>query len=160
MKYKDFFRHVKRRVERQKRKRESENLIHEASEKLAERLDISTVEALSLIQRRLDENPKSVVKEWMKVKESGSEPLDGERLKDKADAPSVGDPVKVQFNEKARGGHLTPQQKKMNGREGTVKARDSLSTGSQQARYTVEIVGKDGNPHTIHNLTPGEVKKV
>ena len=160
MKYKDFFQHIERRVEKKNKRRASEDLIRNASEKLAERLNISTVEALSLIQERLDEKPKSVIREWMKAKKENKKPLDGRRLKDKADAPTVGDSVKIQFNEKARGGHLTPQQKKMNGRKGTVKNRDPLSTGSQRARYTVEVVGEGGNPHKIHNLTPGEVKKV
>lgn len=160
MKYKDFFGHIKRRVEKKNKKRASENLIRDASERLAERLNISAVEALSLIQERVSENPKSVLREWMKAKESKQPSTNGERLKDKTNAPGVGDSVKIQFDEKARGGYLTPQQEKMNGRKGTVKIRDPFSAGSQRARYTVEVVGEGGNPHTIHNLTPGEVNPV
>ena len=87
VKYKNFFEHIKRRVEKKNKKRASENLIRNASEKLAERLDISTVEALSLIQEKVGENPKSVIREWMKAKEENKKPLDGGRFKDKATKP-------------------------------------------------------------------------
>lgn len=159
MKYRDFFSHIEKRAKKQKR---AEEKLRKASEKLAERLDISTVEALSRIQNRLAEDPQSVLQEWREAKKEAprrrKQSVDNviERLKDEADAPSVGDKVEIQFNEEARG-YLTPQQKELNGQKGEVKVRDPFSSGSQRSRYTVEVIGEGGEPHTVHNLTPGEV---
>lgn len=150
MEYRDFFRHIEKRVEKRKRK---ESRLRAVSQRLAEKLDVSQLEALSKLQNR------PMLREWMEAEKQKDEQFGDNlirRLKDKSDAPSVGDTVKVQFNEKARG-YLTPQQENINGRKGTVTIRDGFSKGSQRARYTVEVTGEDGQPHTIHNLTPGEV---
>jgi len=76
-----------------------------------------------------------------------------DRIKDGANAPSVGDKVKIQFDEQSRG-HLTPNQKEINGKSGEVKTRTPFKTGSQFARYSVEI---DNSEQTVHNLSPSEV---
>jgi hypothetical protein len=144
MKYKDFFLHL------QERQNSAESRIEELAEKLSETSDVSVVRALSAIQ-----DSPSVLKEW---KEMGSdaEPEDLlDRIKDSANAPSVGDEVKIQFDEASRG-FLTPRQENVNGETGVVKERQEFKTGSQLSRYTVEIKGEEG-PHRIHNLTPGEV---
>jgi len=144
MEYKDFFRHIEEKVQKQ-------NRLRKVSKKLSERLEISQVEALSKIQDR------PMLREWMEVEKQASSTSETiQRLKDKANAPSVGDTVEVRFDEEARG-HLTPQQKEINGKKGIVEVRDAFSKGSQRARYTVEVTGEDGQPFKIHNLTPGEV---
>ncbi len=76
-----------------------------------------------------------------------------DRIKDRANAPSVGDKVKIQFDEQSRG-HLTPNQKDIDGKSGEVITRTPFKTGSQFARYSVEI---DGSEQTVHNLSPSEV---
>ena len=110
------------------------------------------------------DDPRSLISEWMqKVEEAPKERKKSvdrviERLKDESDAPSVGDEVKIDFNETSRPA-LTPQQEEIDGSTGTVRVRDPFSKGSQRARYTVEVQ-QDGKPKMIHNLTPGEVKVV
>lgn len=146
MEYKDFFLHLE-----QKEEARPKNRVKELAEMISKKLDISVVQALSEIQN----SPESVIKEWKKAG-SESEPtglLD--RIKDSADAPSVGDEVKIQFDEASRG-FLTPRQESANGETGTVHSRDEFKTGSQLARYTVEIK-EDGQLRRIQNLTPGEV---
>lgn len=110
------------------------------------------------------DDPVTLIREWMRKVENASkkrkESVDQvvDRLKDEANAPSVGDKVKIQFNKSSRSS-LTPDQKEINGSKGTVKVRDPFSVGSQRARYTVEVT-QNGNPKMIHNLTPGEVKRI
>lgn len=167
MQYKDFFRHLEEKAERQKQSTFQKRRLSVLSEKLAERFDISSVEALRVIQEKLSESPRDVLREWrQKVNEAPKKRKDSvdsviERLKDESDAPSVGDRVKVEFNKDARG-NLTPKQEELNGKKGEVKIRDPFSKGSQRARYTVEIfeseLDENGLPLTVNNLTPGEVK--
>lgn len=159
MEYRDYFQHIERKIEQQRKEESRKEKVRRLGERLAEELDISSIEAL----RKL--SSESLLQEWMEVKkqkpEKRKKSVDSviERLKDEADAPSVGDEVKIQFDEEARG-HLTPQQENLNGAKGTVRVRDPFRTGSQRARYTVEVHGNEtesGEPYTIHNLTPGEV---
>mgnify|MGYP006433030079 FL=1 len=104
-------------------------------------------------------DPRALIVEWMKqvdeATEERKESVDYiiERLKDKANAPSVGDEVVIEFDRET----LMPDQEEINGSKGTVKIRDGFSKGSQMARYTVEVM-QGGEPKLIHNLTPGEVK--
>jgi len=70
---------------------------------------------------------------------------------------SVGDKVKIEFNEDARGS-LTPRQEELNGSKGKIAVRDPFSKGSQRARYTVDLI--DSEKGTVNNLTPGEVTKI
>ncbi len=115
------------------------------------------------IQKKAEkERPTTLLSEWMEAKKS--EPprkaiLD--RLKTKANAPSVGDEVEIQFDEQGRG-YLTDRQQNLNGAKGTVKIRDSLRPGGRHERYTVEIHASEtenGQPQRIHNLTPSEVER-
>lgn len=167
MKYKDFFRHVERKIQEQEKSKTQEERLSVLSEKLANRFNISSVEALKMIQEKLSDGPQNVLKEWkQKVKEAPKKrkkSVDSviERLKDESNAPSVGDKVKIEFDESARG-NLTPKQEELNGKKGEVKIRDPFSKGSQRARYTVELfdseIDEAGLPLTVNNLTPGEVK--
>lgn len=156
--YKDFFYHVQRRAQEEKKERSREERLERLSEKLAEKFDVSPVKALQMVQERLEESPKTVLREWMrKVDEAPNKRnVDSviERLKDEADAPSVGDEVKVKFERE----HLTPRQEELDGSKATVKVRDAFSKGSQRARYTVEVHESETEvPQTINNLTPGEI---
>lgn len=112
-----------------------------------------------LIEQKQMKDPRALIVEWMKqvdeATEERKESVDYiiERLKDKANAPSVGDEVVIEFDRET----LMPDQEEINGSKGTVKIRDGFSKGSQMARYTVEVM-QGGEPKLIHNLTPGEVK--
>lgn len=135
MEYKDFFLHLQQKPD-----------IEELAERVSRKHGVSVVRVLSEVD---------LLKEWQKAgsEEAPQELLD--RIKDSPDAPSVGDEVEINFDEASRG-FLTPRQKEANGKAGTVTARNEFKTGSQLARYTVEIK-KDGEVHRVKNLTPGEV---
>jgi hypothetical protein len=163
MQYKDFFRHVEKRAKNKQKEDEKETKIRKAAEKLAEKYDVSSVKALQVIQKRLSGDPTSQILEWKKAenqKQSETKKsVDSviSRLKDETSAPSVGDKVKIEFNEDARGS-LTPRQEELNGSKGKVAVRDPFSKGSQRARYTVDLT--DSEKGTVNNLTPGEVTKI
>lgn len=115
------------------------------------------------IQKRAQkERPTTLLSEWMEAgKSKPAKKAILDRMKSKANAPSVGDKVKIQFDKQGRG-FLTDRQKEIDGAKGTVKIRDALRTGSQFERYTVEIHPSEtesGEPRRIHNLTPSEVQK-
>lgn len=161
MGYRDYFRHIERRVKQKQEEKKRERKIRRAAEKLAERLDTSSVQALS----KLQESPEIILEHWRREVNEAPEKRERSvqkvmgRLKDEANAPSVGDEVKVEFERE----NMTFQQKEIDGSKGTVKIRDPFSMGSQRATYTVEIHESEtesGMPVTINNLTPGEVVPV
>ena len=164
MNYRDYFRHIEESAKQKESERSTEKRLEEVADQLAERFGVSPVRALRIVQERLSEGPTKTLREWMEAKEDKTKETKKSvdsvirRLKDEADAPSVGDTVKVQFDEGGRG-TLTPRQEEINGSEGVVKIRDPFSRGSQRARYTVEITETD-EPQTVNNLTPGEVTRV
>jgi hypothetical protein len=164
MKYRDFFRHIQQSAKKEQSERSTEERLAEIADRLAEQFGVSPVRALRVVQERLSEGPTETLREWMEAKEDKTKQTKKSvdsvirRLKDEANAPSVGDTVKVQFDEEARG-TLTPRQEEINGAKGVVKIRDPFSRGSQRARYTVEIAETD-EPQTVNNLTPGEVTRV
>lgn len=102
-------------------------------------------------------------KKLMEWTEAGKEKPPDEaildRIKDNAESPSVGDKIKIEFDRP----HLTRRQKELDGAKGTVEIRESFRTGSQYARYSVEIEPSEtesGNPQMVHNLNPSEVVPV
>lgn len=161
--YKDFFKHVEQSAKKEERERSREETLRRVSEKLAERLGTSPVQALQMVQEKLSSSPKKAINEWMeassKKKSKRKKSVDKVvgRLKDEADAPSVGDKVRIEYDREP----LTPSQEKINGSEGKVAVRDPFSKGSQRARYTVEITSPEEDmPPTVNNLLPGEVVPV
>jgi len=168
--YRDFFRHVEKSVEENSQNESTMEKLRLVSEKVAEKTDLTPIEALRKMTGAVEEgDPKDVIREWMRragdVREERREEVEQviSRLKDEANAPDVGDRVQIDFNEISRG-YLTPYQEQVDGKEGVVRVRDPFSYGSQRSRYTVELSDsvntEHGNTQMVHNLLPGEVIRI
>lgn len=175
--YKDFFKHVEESVREKEEKNDEERsreekleTLRRVGERIAEETDLTPIQALRRITEAAEEgNPTTVITEWMRkagdAREERREEVEDVigRLKDEANAPDVGDKVRVEFNETARG-YLTPFQQQVNEKEGVVRVRDPFSSGSQRSRYSVELSNsvntEHGDTHMVHNLLPGEVIRI
>lgn len=165
--YRDFFHHIEESVDGREKLLEKLRLV---SEKVSKKTDLTPIKALQRIMGAVEKgDPKGVIREWMRkagdARVERREEVESviERLKDESNAPDVGDRVRIDFNETARG-YLTPRQEQFDGKEGVVKVRDPFSYGSQRSRYTVELSDSvnegNGDTRMVHNLLPGEVIRI